>query len=119
MLGDFYQILKDVLTASKEGKINRLSADQLQLTISEVDRKSAIEIDFIKRELDHAVAKTKVDHHRRGVAIDTLLPNAIRALNDEASRKQQDIIAESNYVKQMLALEIEKLIGGELAARKI
>ncbi|MFO0858842.1 MAG: hypothetical protein U0640_15965 [Phycisphaerales bacterium] len=114
MLGDFYQIMKDILTAVHDGKINELTVEQIDLTIAQIEFRHTRDIEEIERETKRTLQLIYADHYRRGMIQSSLYPGAVRLAKEAQQRKIDDLNSEANYVKNMLLIEREKFAGSGL-----
>lgn len=107
---DFYALLKDILSATQRGELARLSSQQVDLTMKELERRLAFDLEELQRSLQQEIGRIKVNSAERGLGNSSMPSAFIRKAEYEANRKMDDLKSKAAYLKGMWALEKQKII---------
>ena len=109
-LSTFYQFIKDLAEGAEDRRTARLSAEQIDLNITELDRRLNAEIQRLQRKGDEERARYRAKVGASGITLEGSPQDVLRSMELGESREINDLRDEARYLKKMLALEKAKLI---------
>ncbi len=102
----FYQIVKDMFVGGENRRIKTFSIEQIDLTIVELDRRLASEIQEINREAYRKKGTLKAKFATNGQTTkDGSGAALVRQIDTNASLEIKELTAQAEYAKGMLCLE--------------
>ena len=109
-LSAFYQFMKDLAQGAENRRTSRLSAEQIDLNITELDRRLNAEIQRLQRKGDEERSRYRAKVGASGITLEGSPQEVLRWMELRESQEINDLRDEAEYLTKMLALEKAKLI---------